>query len=153
VLAAVLFPTTVSAASWSSSVPFTNQVASSPFEAGGYPVPPGQTVPDPGTCRLGDYNANRSESWVAVNHIPGNRYQDHVYAAWAVFNGSATKVRIAISRDRGQTFSKAVTLSAPAQVGPAVTYVCLAAACPIRPSATGSPSTSRPARPTRATCT
>jgi hypothetical protein len=262
VLAAVLFPTTVSAASWSSSVPFTNQVASSPFEAGGYPVPPGQTVPDPGTCRLGDYNANRSESWiavkpgtedlvgtskvffekfstfydfhlgsytivggapvgnnivhgyecvstgtqamppswmndtdpnvdfdtkgrayqvtlpfnpwwtnhlhpdaaigiaysddlgrtwaqgnggayldhvpnqssktlggvedkqwVAVNHIPGNRYQDHVYAAWAVFNGSATKVRIAISRDRGQTFSKAVTLSAPAQVGPAVTYV------------------------------
>src|SRR5919197_1095422 len=66
VLAAVLSPTTVSAASWSSSVPFTNQVASSPFQAGGYPVPPGQTAPDPGTCRLGDYNANRSESWIAV---------------------------------------------------------------------------------------
>jgi hypothetical protein len=262
VLASVLFPTTVSAASWSSSVPFTNQVASSPFEAGGYPVPPGQTAPDPGTCRPGDYNANRSESWiavkpgtedlvgtskvffekfstfydfhngsytirggtpagnnivhgyecvstgtqamppswmnntdpnvdfdtkgrayqvtlpfnpwwtnhlhpdaaigisysddlgrtwvqgnggayldhvpnqssktfggvedkqwVAVNHIPGNRYQDHVYAAWAVFNGSAIKIRIAVSRDRGQTFSNAVTLSAPAQVGPAVTFV------------------------------
>ncbi len=262
VLAMVLVPSAVSAASWSSSVPFTNQVASSPFRAGGYPVPPGQTAPDPGTCRLGDYNANRSESWiavkpgtedlvgtskvffeqfstfydfhlgsysipggtpagnnivqgyecvstgtqamppswmndtdpnvdfdtkgrayqvtlpfnpwwvnhlspdaaigivysddlgrtwvkgnggayldhvpnqssktfgrvedkqwVAVNHIPGNRYQDHVYAAWAVFNGSAIEVRIAISRDRGQTFSKAVTLSAPAQTGPAVTYV------------------------------
>ncbi|MGH2577162.1 MAG: sialidase family protein, partial [Actinomycetota bacterium] len=30
------------------------------------PVPAGQTAPDPGTCRLGDYNANRSESWIAV---------------------------------------------------------------------------------------
>jgi hypothetical protein len=63
------------------------------------------------------------KQWVAVNHLPGNRYQDHVYAAWAVFNGSATKVRIAISRDRGQSFTRPVTLSAPAQVGPAVTYV------------------------------
>jgi hypothetical protein len=63
------------------------------------------------------------KQWVAVNDIPGNRYADHVYAAWAVFNGSATKVRMAISRDRGQTFDKAFTLSAPAQVGPAVTYV------------------------------
>src|SRR6266508_6557970 len=51
---------------WASSVPFTNEVASSPFRAGGYPVAPGQTAPDPGTCRLGDYNANRSESWIAV---------------------------------------------------------------------------------------
>lgn len=63
------------------------------------------------------------KQWVAVNDIPGNRYQDHVYAAWAVFNGSATKVRMAVSRDRGQTFDRAFTLSAPAQVGPAVTYV------------------------------
>jgi hypothetical protein len=63
------------------------------------------------------------KQWVAVNDIPGNRYQDHVYAAWAVFNGSATKVRMAVSRDRGQTFSRAFTLSAPAQVGPAVTFV------------------------------
>ena len=52
------------------------------------------------------------KQWVAVNHIPGNRFQDHVYAAWAVFNGSATKVRLAISRDRGQSFTKPVTLSA-----------------------------------------
>ena len=54
------------AAPWTASVTFTNQVASTPFRAGGYPVPPGQTAPDPGTCRLGDYNANRSESWIAV---------------------------------------------------------------------------------------
>ena len=66
VLAAVLLPTSASAAPWTTSVPFTNQVASTPFQAGGYPVPPGQTAPDPGTCRLGDYNANRSESWLAV---------------------------------------------------------------------------------------
>jgi hypothetical protein len=63
------------------------------------------------------------KQWVAVNDIPGNRYQDHVYAAWAVFNGSAIKVRMAVSRDRGQSFDRAFTLSAPAQVGPAVTYV------------------------------
>jgi hypothetical protein len=54
------------AGDWTSSVPFTNQVASTPFRAGGYPVPPGSTAPLPGTCRLGDYNANRSESWLAV---------------------------------------------------------------------------------------
>jgi hypothetical protein len=62
------------------------------------------------------------KQWVAVNHIPGNRYQDHVYAAWAVFNGSAIKVRVAVSRDRGQSFSPARTVSAPSQVGPAVTF-------------------------------
>jgi len=66
VLAAVLFPNMALAAPWTSGVTFTNQVASTPFQAGGYPVPPGQTAPDPGTCRLGDYNANRSESWIAV---------------------------------------------------------------------------------------
>jgi hypothetical protein len=52
---------------WTQTVSFTNQVASSPARGGGYPVPPGATAPDPGTCRLGDYNSNRSESWVAVN--------------------------------------------------------------------------------------
>src|SRR5207245_11143176 len=67
------------------------------------------------------------KQWVAVNHIPGSPYQDHVYAAWAVFNGSSSgqgiKVRIAVSRDRGTTFDKAVTISPPSEVGPAVTYV------------------------------
>jgi hypothetical protein len=248
---------------WASSVPFTNVVASSPTTGGGYPVPPGSRVPDAGTCRPGPFNANHSESWlavkpgtedlvgsskfffdkystyymfylgayqimggtpsgnnqvqgydcvstgtqdmppswtdvtdpnvdfdtqgrvyqttlpfnsffdasrlhpdgeidvsysddlgrhwvkgnggqpleppnnasalqaghvedkqwIAVNHIVGNRYQDHVYAAWAVFNGSSTKVRMAVSRDRGQTFDKAVTVSAPAQLSAAATYV------------------------------
>jgi hypothetical protein len=54
------------AGGWTSSVPFTNQVASSPFQGGGYPVPEGSTAPLPGTCRLGNYNANLSESWIAV---------------------------------------------------------------------------------------
>ena len=240
----------------------TNVVASSPTRGGGYPVPPGHTKPDPGTCRSGLYDANRSESWiavkpgtedlvgaskfffetfstfyifhlgsyrvldgapvdnnqvqgydcvstetqemppswtdntdpnvdfdtqgrayqvtlpfnafwegglhpnaevdisysddmgqhwvrgnggkpleptnnqtslafghvedkqwVAVNHIPGNANQDHVYAAWAVFNGSAIKVRMAVSRDRGETFAKAVTIASPSEVGSGVTYV------------------------------
>ncbi len=46
-----------------------------------------------------------------------------MYAAWAVFNGQAVKVRMAVSRDRGLTFDKAVTITPPSQVGPATTYV------------------------------
>jgi hypothetical protein len=63
------------------------------------------------------------KQWVAVNHIVGNRYQDHVYAAWAVFNGSTSKVRTAVSRDHGETFDKAVTITTPSQVSAGSTYV------------------------------
>jgi hypothetical protein len=49
VLAVELVPNMPLAAPWTSSVPVTYQVASSPFQAGGYPVPSGQTAPDPGT--------------------------------------------------------------------------------------------------------
>jgi hypothetical protein len=246
---------------WQTSVPITNEVVSRPVTGGGYPVPPGQTAPDPGTCRAGLYNSNFSESWiavkpgtedlvgtskfffetfstfydfhlgsftiedgapvaanqvqgydcvstgtqemppswtnntdptaafdtqgrvyqvtlpfnafwanlhpnsniaisysddlgrhwvkgnggeplehapnwsslslgfvedkqwVAVNNIPGSRYQDHVYAAWAIYNGSTTKIKVAVSRDRGQTFSKAVTITKPNQTGPTNEYV------------------------------
>jgi hypothetical protein len=250
-----------SAGGWTSSVTFTNQVASTPFTGGGYPVPTGATAPLPGTCRTGVFNSNQSESWlavkpgtedlvasskfffenfssfynfylgayqildgvpsgdnqvqgydcttvgtqamppswmnvtdpnvdfdtrgrvyqvtlpfnpfwvkglhpdgeidisysddmgrhwvkgnggqplepsnnasatqfghvedkqwVAVNHIVGNRYQDHVYAGWTVYNGSTAKIRIAVSRDRGQTFTT-TTLSAPSQTGPYNEYV------------------------------
>ncbi|HEV8686451.1 MAG TPA: sialidase family protein [Gaiellaceae bacterium] len=65
-IAALTVTTGASAAGWSTSVPFTNQVAGNVITGGGYPVPAGQTAPDPGTCRLGKYNANRSESWIAV---------------------------------------------------------------------------------------
>ena len=73
--------------------------------------------------RRGSLGHVEDKQWVAVNHIAGNRLQDHVYAAWAVFNGQSIKVRIAVSRDRGQTFGKAVTISAPSEVGPGTTYV------------------------------
>jgi hypothetical protein len=255
------------AGTWSASVPFTNVVASSPTTGGGYPVPAGSRVPTAGTCRPGPFNANHSESWlavkpgtedvvgtskfffdrfstfymfyngayqilggtpsgnnqvqgydcvstgtqdmppswtnttdpnadfdtqgrvyqtmlpfnsffdatklhpdgeidvsysddlgatwvkgnggkpleppnnasakqaghvedkqwIAVNHIVGNPFQDHVYAAWAVFNGSSSgqgvKVRMAVSRDRGQTFAKAVTITPPSQVSAGATFV------------------------------
>ena len=55
----------VSAVSWQTPVG-TNVVADGVITGGGYPVPPGATRPDPGTCRSGLYNANRSESWIAV---------------------------------------------------------------------------------------
>jgi hypothetical protein len=248
---------------WSSSVSFTNQVASSPTTGGGYPVPTGQTFPNPGTCGPGKFNSNHSESWIAVkpgtedlvgsskfffdkyskyynfylgtyrilngtpvgnnqvqgydcvstgtqamppswtdvtdpnvafdtkgrvyqttlpfnafwggsklhpggaidvsysddmgqhwvkgnggqdleqspnstvtalghsedkqwiavNDIVGSPNQDHVYAMWSVFESSTTKIRIAVSRDRGQTFSKTVTITAPSQTGVSNTFI------------------------------
>jgi len=51
---------------WSSSVAFSNVVASAPVQGGGYPVPDGSTAPVPGTCGLQPLNSNHSESWIAV---------------------------------------------------------------------------------------
>jgi hypothetical protein len=249
--------------SWVTPASLTNQVATTPTTGGGYPVPPGQTFPNPGTCRAGTLDSNHSESWiavkpgtedlignskfffenyskfynfylgtiripngtpagdnqvqgydcvstgtqamppswtdvtdpnmafdtqgrayqttlpfnafwggstlhpdgaidvsysddmgqhwikgnggqdleqspnssarqaghvedkqwVAVNDIVGSPFQDHVYAMWSVFNSSTTKIRIAVSRDRGQTFAKAVTITAPSQTGVSNTYI------------------------------
>jgi len=260
-LASILAASIEAAPAWQNAVPVLNQVASSPFAGGGYPVPDGATAPVPGTCRLGMYNANRSESWlavmpgtenlvgtskaffekystfydfhlgsysipngtpgtnamvsgyecvstgtqamppswtndtdpnvdfdsqgrayqvtlpfnaywtnmhpngaigavysddlgatwtvanggkyleylsnqssfaaggfedkqwIAVNHIAGNRYQDHVYAMWSVFNGNTSKIKIAVSRDRGQTFSVPTTITKPQATGPSNTYI------------------------------
>jgi hypothetical protein len=249
--------------SWVTPASLTNQVATTPTTGGGYPVPPGQTFPNPGTCRAGTLDSNHSESWIAVkpgtedlignskfffdkyskfydfylgtiripngtpagnnqvqgydcvstgtqamppswtdvtdpnvafdtegrayqttlpfnafwgkstlhpngaidvsysddmgqhwvkgnggqdleqspnasakqagdvedkqwiavNDIVGSPNQDHVYAMWSVFESSTTKIRIAVSRDRGQTFSKAVTITAPSQTGVSNTYI------------------------------
>jgi hypothetical protein len=65
------------------------------------------------------------KQWIAVNHIPGNVNQDHVYAMWTTFNGANGngKIMVAVSRDRGATFSKAVQLSTPSATTPGNTYV------------------------------
>src|SRR3954453_18502992 len=65
------------------------------------------------------------KQWVAVNHFPGTAFQDHVYAMWTTFNGAAGngKIRLAVSRDRGQTFAKPVTITSPVATTPATTYV------------------------------
>jgi len=86
---------------------------------GGIPLEPSNNA---SALQLGHVE---DKQWVAVNHIPGNRFQDHVYAAWAVFNGNGggIKVRMAVSRDRGQTFDKAVTITPPSQVSAGATYV------------------------------
>ena len=95
-LVALAVTTPAWAGGWSASVPFTNQVASSPFQGGGYPVPPGSTAPLPGTCRLGDYNANRSESWIAVqpgteNLVGTSKVFFEKYSTFYMFhNGSYT---------------------------------------------------------------
>ncbi|OLC57582.1 MAG: hypothetical protein AUH85_03010 [Chloroflexi bacterium 13_1_40CM_4_68_4] len=69
------------------------------------------------------YGHVEDKQWVAVNAIPNHPYQDHVYALWSVFNKNTTKIRIAVSRDRGLTFSKAVTITSPSQTSPSNTYV------------------------------
>ena len=65
------------------------------------------------------------KQWIAVNHIVGNVNQDHVYAMWTTFNGTNGngKIMVAVSRDRGATFSKAVQLTTPSETTPGNTYV------------------------------
>src|SRR5512132_1735369 len=59
-------PTSNAASSSWQDLSFINVVASQPTMGGGYPVPAGSRVPSAGTCRPGKYNANLSESWLAV---------------------------------------------------------------------------------------
>lgn len=63
------------------------------------------------------------KQFVAVNHIAGHPYQDHVYAVWSVFNGSSVVLRIAVSRDRGATFSRYSSFTTPSVSGRASFYV------------------------------
>jgi hypothetical protein len=65
------------------------------------------------------------KQWIAVNHVPGSPYQDHVYAMWTTFNGANGngKIMVAVSRDRGQTFSRAVQLTTPSATTPGNTFV------------------------------
>jgi hypothetical protein len=74
-----------------------------------------EQVPNSSSFQLGHVE---DKQWVAVNHYPnanqfGNKFQDHVYATWDIVDGnvgSTVKLRAAVSRDRGQTFSKATTI-------------------------------------------
>jgi hypothetical protein len=65
------------------------------------------------------------KQWIAVNHFPLSRFHDHVYAMWTTFNGANGngKIHVAISRDRGQTFSKEVQLTSPSATTPGNTFV------------------------------
>jgi len=78
-------------------------------------------LPNSTSLSLGDVV---DKQWIAVNHISGSPFQDHVYAMWAVFNGVNTvEVFFSKSVDRGITFSRARRITPPSVVGPAVTYV------------------------------
>jgi hypothetical protein len=58
------------------------------------------------------------KEWVAVDNAPMTKYQDHVYAMWAVFDGQGIKLHEAVSRDRGLTYSRATTITSPSDTGP-----------------------------------
>jgi hypothetical protein len=74
-----------------------------------------EQVPNSSSFQFGHVE---DKQWVAVNHYPnnnkfGNEFQDHVYATWDIVDGnvgSTVKLRAAVSRDRGLTFSKATTI-------------------------------------------
>ncbi len=69
-----------------------------------------EQVPNASSFQLGHVE---DKQWIAVNHYPGNKYQDHVYATWDIVDGnvgSTVKLRAAVSRDRGLTFSPAKTI-------------------------------------------
>jgi hypothetical protein len=74
-----------------------------------------EQVPNSSSFQLGHVE---DKQWIALNHYPngnqfGNKYQDHVYATWDIVDGnvgSTVKLRAAVSRDRGATFSKAATI-------------------------------------------
>src|SRR6478672_9591017 len=100
VAAAISCTGVASAATWETPVA-TNVVADAAIRGGGYPVPPGATRPDAGTCRPGLYNSNRSESWIAV--MPGTEslvgvskiyfenfstFYDFHLGAYAITNGA-----------------------------------------------------------------
>ena len=84
---------------------------------GGQPL---ESSPNASSKQLGHVE---DKQWVAVDAVPGSRFQDHVYAMWSVFNNNTTKIRIAVSRDRGLTFAKPTTITAPSQTGPSNTYI------------------------------
>ncbi len=69
-----------------------------------------EQVPNASSFQLGHVE---DKQWVAVNHYPGSKFQDHVYATWDIVDGkvgSTVKLRMAVSGDRGQTFSPARTI-------------------------------------------
>ena len=74
-----------------------------------------EQVPNASSFQLGHVE---DKQWVAVNHYLnnnqfGNKFRDHVYATWDIVDGnvgSTVKLRAAVSRDRGMTFSKATTI-------------------------------------------
>src|SRR3989441_941281 len=80
----------------------------------------GQALEPPNNASARQAGHVEDKQWIAVNHIVGSPNQDHVYAAWAVFNGSSngagTKVRLAVSPDPGETFPKAGTITPPAHL-------------------------------------
>ncbi len=69
-----------------------------------------EQVPNASSLQFGHVE---DKQWVAVNHYPGSRFQDHVYSTWDIIDGnvgSTVKLRLATSRDRGLTFSPAETI-------------------------------------------
>ena len=88
---------------------------------GGQPL---ETSPNSSSLQYGHVE---DKQWIAVNHIVGHQYQDHVYAMWSVFNGApnggSVDLRLAVSTDRGATFSRYSSFPMPSVSGRQNFYV------------------------------
>jgi len=73
------------------------------------------------------YGHVEDKQWIAVNHIVGHPNQDHVYAMWSVFDGASSggsvDLRLAVSRDRGATFTRYDSFTTPSISGRQNFYV------------------------------
>jgi hypothetical protein len=56
--------------------------------------------------------------WIAANQNRHSRWRDHVYGAWVLFTDTGAEIHTAVSRDRGATWTRPLTVRTPQSLGP-----------------------------------
>ena len=56
--------------------------------------------------------------WIAANQNRHSRWRDHVYGAWVLFTAKGAEIHTAVSRDRGASWSRPLTVPTPQALGP-----------------------------------
>jgi hypothetical protein len=77
------------------------------MEGGGYAVPSGQTAPEPGTCRVGHYSSNFSESWLAVKPgtedlVGASKFSFEKFSTFSDFHRTAVMLDVDGSTDAAE---------------------------------------------------
>jgi hypothetical protein len=56
--------------------------------------------------------------WIAANQNRHSRWRDHVYGAWVLFTAKGAEIHTAVSRNRGASWSRPLTVPTPQALGP-----------------------------------